>query len=160
MPYCAVRSVKGSVNVTSQGQKIAEAAKGWLGTPHINNAKVRGVGIDCGMLLLASTEDAGLIKEGSVKVEPYSNEWHLHRSEEWFLHYVEAHCEKVEDLQPGDFLLYQYGRCISHGAVYVGDNMVVHALVNQGVIMSNIDETMFFDAKGNSRLRGIYRFKE
>jgi cell wall-associated NlpC family hydrolase len=144
----------------NQGEKIAEAAKKWLGTPQINNAKVRGVGIDCGMLLLASTEDAGLIAKDSVKVEPYSNEWHLHRSEEWFLHYVEQHCEKVTDLKAGDFLLYQYGRCISHGAVYVGDGMVVHALVNQGVIMSNMNETMFYDAKGRSRLRGIYRFKE
>lgn len=160
MPYHALCSVERSVDVMKQGQMIAEAAKKWLGTPHINNAKVRGVGIDCGMLLLASTEDAGLIKKDSVKVEPYSNEWHLHRSEEWFLHYVESHCEKVDDLQVGDFLLYQYGRCISHGAVYVGDGMVVHALVNQGVIMSNMDETMFYDAKGRSRLRGIYRFKE
>lgn len=155
----AVYSIERGLNVSEQGLKIVEAAKSWLGTPHINNAKVKGKGIDCGMLLLASTEDAGLIEKGSVKVKPYSNEWHLHRSEEWFLSYVQEHCDKVEEMQPGDFLLYQYGRCISHGAVYIGNDTVIHAMVNRGVIMSNINEVMFLDAHGNSRLRGIYRFR-
>lgn len=142
------------------GEKIAKAALEWLGTPHINNAKVKGIGVDCGMLLIGALEDSDTIKKDSIEIKPYSNEWHLHRSEEWFLRYVEEHCEKVSDLKVGDFLLYQYGRCISHGAVYVGNNMIVHALVKRGVIMSNMDETMFYDAKGHSRLRGIYRFKE
>ena len=155
----AVYSIERGVNVSEHGQRIAEAAKSWLGTPHINNAKVKGKGIDCGMLLLASTEDAGLIKKGVVQVEPYSNEWHLHRSEEFFKAYVEKYCDKVDDLQVGDFLLYQYGRCVSHGAIYIGNDTVVHAMVRQGVIMSNINEVMFFDAHGKSRLRGIYRYR-
>ncbi len=145
--------------MSANGNAIAKAAMEWLGTPHINNAKVKGIGVDCGMLLIASAEDAGVIEKDSVKVKPYSNEWHLHRDEEWFRNYVEQFCEKVDDLQVGDFLLYQYGRCISHGAVYVGNNTVVHAIVNRGVVMSNMNETMFYDAKGNSRLRGIYRYR-
>lgn len=146
----------------NNGVAIAEAAGKWLGTPHKNNAKVRGVGVDCGMLLIGAVEDAGLIEKDSVKVKPYSNEWHLHRDEEWFRAYVEEHCEKVDDIkdiQIGDFLLYQFGRCVSHGAIYIGDNMVIHALVRYGVILSNLNETMFFDAHGESRLRGIYRYK-
>lgn len=145
--------------MSANGNAIAKAAMEWLGTPHINNAKVKGIGVDCGMLLIASAEDAGVIEKDSVKVKPYSNEWHLHRDEEWFRSYVEQFCEKVDDLQVGDFLLYQYGRCISHGAVYIGNNTVVHALVNRGVVLSNMNETMFYDAKGNSRLRGIYRYR-
>lgn len=141
------------------GKDIAKAACEWLGTPHINNAKVKGVGVDCGMLLIAALEDSHTIEKDEIKIKPYSNEWHLHRDEEWFRSYVEAHCDKVDDLQVGDFLLYQYGRCISHGAVYIGNNMVVHALVGQGVVLSNMDETIFLDAKGESRLRGIYRFR-
>ncbi len=145
--------------MSENGNAIAKAAREWLGTPHINNAKVKGIGVDCGMLLIASAEDAGVIEKDSVKVKPYSNEWHLHRDEEWFRSYVEQFCDKVEDLQIGDFLLYQYGRCISHGAVYIGNNTVVHAVVDRGVILSNMNETMFFDAKGKSRLRGIYRYR-
>lgn len=142
-----------------RGQEIAEASLGWLGTPHINGARAKGHGVDCGMLLIASLEDAGAIIHGAIPITPYSNEWHLHRSEEWFLHYVQTYCDKVERMQAGDFLLYQFGRCISHGGVYVGNDMVCHAVVDQGVILSSLDDVMFLDAKGHSRLRGIYRFR-
>lgn len=141
------------------GKDIAKAACEWIGTPHVNNAKVKGIGVDCGMLLIAALEDSGTIKKDDIKIKPYSNEWHLHRDEEWFKSYVEQYCDKVDDLQVGDFLLYQYGRCVSHGAVYIGNNTVVHALVDRGVILSNINEIMFLDAKGKSRLRGIYRYR-
>ena len=63
-----------------QGEKIGRAAEKWLGTPHVNGAKVMGVGVDCGMLLIASLEDAGVIQQDTIVVEPYSNEWHLHHS--------------------------------------------------------------------------------
>lgn len=141
------------------GKDIAKAACEWIGTPHVNNAKVKGIGVDCGMLLIAALEDSGTIKKDDIKIKPYSNEWHLHRDEEWFKSYVEQYCDKVDDLQVGDFLLYQYGRCVSHGAVYIGNDTVVHALVDRGVILSNINETIFLDAKGKSRLRGIYRYR-
>lgn len=142
----------------AEGKKIAEEAKSWLGTPHINNAKVKGIGVDCGMLLIGSLEGAGVIDPNSIDVKPYSNEWHLHHSDEWFLNYVKSYCTKVRRPRPGDFLLYQYGRCVSHGAVYVGKGRVVHAVIRQGVIMSNINEVQFLDAKGKTRLRGVYRY--
>ena len=141
-----------------QGEKIAAAARGWLGTKHMNGARVRGRGIDCGMLLLAAVEDAQMIPRGEVDPDPYSNEWHLHHSEEWFLSYVQKYCSRVEEMRPGDFLLYQYGRCVSHAGVYCGNGVVCHALVDQGVVLTDIDDVMFFDARGKSRLRGIYRY--
>ena len=105
-------------------------------------------------------EDAGIIQKDELAVKPYSNEWHLHHSDEWFLFYVQAYCKKItpKAMRPGDFLLYQYGRCISHAAVYCGNDTVCHALVKHGVILSDINDVMFFDAHGNSRLRGVYRF--
>lgn len=144
----------------TNGEKIAKEAMTWISTPHVNMAKVKGIGVDCGMLLIGSVEGAGLIKKDSISIPPYSNEWHLHRSEEWFLHHVESYCDKVSDLKIGDFLLYQFGRCISHGAIYVGDNRVIHAYINQGVVLSDINDVMFLDGKGESRLRGIYRFNK
>lgn len=141
-----------------KGKAIAAAALAWLGTPHINGARAKGHGVDCGMLLIASLEGAGVVGQDAIDIAPYSNEWHLHHSEEWFLHYVQTYCYEVDKMQPGDFLLYQFGRCISHGGVYVGGGMVCHAVVEQGVILSGLDDVMFLDAKGRSRLRGVYRF--
>ena len=132
----------------NMGRKIADAALEYLGTPHVNQAKVKGKGIDCGMLLIASLEDAGAVPKDSIEIAPYSNEWHLHHSEEWFKGYIEKYCDKVEELQEGDFVLYQYGRCASHGAVYVGNGIVCHALVNHGCVLTEMDEAMFLDAHG------------
>lgn len=144
----------------TDGEKIAKAAAAWLGTPHINGAKIKGRGVDCGMLLIGCVEDAELLKKDSVQIESYSNEWHLHHSEEWFLSYVQKYCDEVETMQPGDFLLYQFGRCISHGAVYVGKGRAIHAYIDRGVVMTDLSDVMFYDAKGRSRLRGIYRFNK
>lgn len=141
-----------------EGKKIAAAALDWLGTPHVNAARVRGKGIDCAKLCMAATEDAGLLPVGTIVAEGYSNEWHLHQSGEKMLEYFQAYCTEVTELQPGDFLLYQYGRCISHAGVYIGNGTICHSLVGHGVILSSIDDVMFLDAKGRSRLRGIYRY--
>lgn len=145
----------------TDGEKIAAAARSWLGTPHVNQARVKGIGVDCGMLLIGALEDAGLIDKGAIKIVPYSNEWHLHHSEEWFLSYVKKYCIPVTetDMAIGDFLMYQFGRCVSHGGIYIGDNQIIHAVIDQGVILSDLNDVMFLDAHGRSRLRGIYRFK-
>ena len=143
----------------NMGRKIADAALEYLGTPHVNQAKVKGKGIDCGMLLIASLEGAGAVPKDSIEIAPYSNEWHLHHSEEWFKGYIEKYCDKVEELQEGDFVLYQYGRCASHGAVYVGNGIVCHALVNHGCVLTEMNDVMFLDAHGKSRVRGFYRFR-
>lgn len=139
---------------------VVKEAYTWLGTPHVNDSKVKGKGVDCGMLLIACLENTGRVKKGEIQVEPYSNEWHLHHSEEWFLSTVEKYCKRIplEFIEPGDFLLYKFGRCVSHGGVYVGNNQEIHALVEQGVVLSDINDVMFLDAHGRSRLHGIYRF--
>ena len=141
-----------------EGKKIAAAALDWLGTPHVNAARVRGKGIDCAKLCMAATEDAGLLPVGTIVAEGYSNEWHLHQNGEKMLEYFQKYCSPVDTMQPGDFLLYQYGRCISHAGVYIGNDTICHSMANHGVILSNINDVMFLDAKGRSRLRGIYRY--
>lgn len=144
----------------SDANAIVKEAYTWLGTPHINQAKVKGKGVDCGMLLIACLEGAGIIEKDSIEIPPYSNEWHLHHGEEWFLRVVESYCEEVpmEEIQPGDFMLYKFGRCVSHGAVYVGNGRVIHAMVERGVILSDINDVMFLTRKGEARLHGVYRF--
>lgn len=148
----------------STGQKIANAAIRWLGTPYQNNAMVRGVGVDCAYLLVAAVVESGLMPKDKLNIEDYSNEWHLHHSEEKYLKYVEQVADKVDlkndILEIGDFLLYQFGRCISHGAIYIGNGLVIHAFVDYGVIFSKLEDVIFNDSRGRSRLRAVYRFRE
>ena len=148
----------------STGQKIANAAISWLGTPYQNNAMARGVGVDCAYLLVAAVVESGLMPKDKLNIEDYSNEWHLHHSEEKYLKYVEQVADKVDlendILEIGDFLLYQFGRCISHGAIYIGNGLVIHAFVDYGVIFSKLEDVIFNDSRGRSRLRAVYRFRE
>lgn len=144
----------------SVGGLIKDTAMTWLGTPYSNNAMAKGYGVDCAHFLLGTLIDAKLLDSADMTIEYYSNEWHLHRSEEKFLKYIRKVAYEVETLEVGDFLLYQYGRCISHGGVYVGDNMVIHSYIDQGVILSKLDDVIFYDNVGKSRLRCIYRFNE
>jgi len=145
------------------GEKIAKAAMGWLGTPYVNNSMAKGVGVDCSYLLIGAFIDSGVMRPDRLQIEDYSNEWHLHHSEEKYLKYIRQIADEVpldEGPQVGDILLYQYGRCISHGAIYLGDDLVIHAFVDLGVILSKTDDILFYDQKGRSRLRAIYRYRE
>ncbi len=145
------------------GERIAQSAMKWLGTPYMNNTMIRGLGVDCSYLLVAALVDSGVMSPNRLHIENYSNEWHLHHSEEKYLKYVQQVADEIEEgapLKKGDFLLYQYGRCISHGAIYVGSGLVIHSFVDQGVILSKLDDSLFYDKKGRSRLRAVYRYRE
>lgn len=141
-----------------QGKLIANVALTWVGTPYMNYAMVKGRGVDCAHLIVGVLLEAGLLHEGDLRIEAYSNEWHLHRSEEKFIKHIKKIAYEVTKPQIGDFLLYQYGRCVSHGAILVEPNVVAHAFVDQGVILSKLDDVLFYDNTGKSRLRKIYRF--
>lgn len=142
------------------GDDVVRAACAWLGTPHVNGAKIKGIGVDCGQLLIGVAEDCGAIRRGEVVTAPYSNAWHLHRSTPFFEELVKTYCDPVDGLpEPGDYLVYQYGRCVSHGGIYMGNDMVLHAYIDQGVVLSAYHDVMFYDARGRFRLRGVYRLK-
>lgn len=137
-----------------------EEAKTWLNTPYHSGAKLKGVGVDCGQLLIAVYENVGVLNPGECEPGYYSPEWHLHRSEEKYLSWVQKYSDRVENNpKPGDIVLFKFGRCVSHGGIYIGDNKIIHAYINMGVIMSDMREAILLDKRGKSRLYGIYRPK-
>ena len=93
---------------------IAEA-RSWLGTPYHNCADIKGVGVDCGMLLVRVFVDTGLA--ASFDPRPYPADWHLHRSEEKYLGFVFDRGSEVATPQPGDVMVMRIGRCYSHGGI-------------------------------------------
>jgi NlpC/P60 family putative phage cell wall peptidase len=95
--------------------KILAEARSWIGTPYHNCADIKGVGCDCGMLLVRVFVDLGLIAPFDPR--PYTADWHLHRGEERYLDALLARAAKVEAPQPGDVMLFRVGRCYSHGGV-------------------------------------------
>jgi cell wall-associated NlpC family hydrolase len=112
--------------------KIVAEARSWLATPYHHCADVKGVGVDCGMLIVRVFVDAGLCPPFDPR--PYSPQWHLHRSEEIYLGFIGDHCAEVIEPQQGDVVVFKYGRCYSHGGIVTQSSplTLVHAYQPRG----------------------------
>src|SRR5438309_8526646 len=108
--------------------EICAIARSWLGTPYHHMGRVKGAGVDCAMFPLEVYREAGLIK--SIEIPYYPQQWMLHRSEEIYLGVVQRHAREIEQPAPGDFVLYHFGRCWSHGAIVLDWPLIIHALTN------------------------------
>jgi len=106
---------------------IVAMARSWIGTPYHNCADIKGVGVDCGMLIVRVFVDTGLCAPFDPR--PYASDWHLHRSEERYLGFVFDRCAEVEAPQHGDVMVMRFGRCYSHGGIVTAAKplKIVHA---------------------------------
>jgi len=104
---------------------VVEEAKTWLRTPWVHDQCVKGAGVDCGRLLKACFVGPGVVAE--FEIEPYPMDWMLHREEEKYLGFVEAHMDRVETPLPGDIVVWKFGKCFSHGAIVVDWPVIIHA---------------------------------
>ena len=98
-----------------QRAAIVAEVRSWIGTPYHNCADIKGVGVDCGMLIVRVFVDAGLCAPFDPR--PYPADWHLHRSEERYLGFIFDRCAEVETPQAGDVMVLRFGRCYSHGGI-------------------------------------------
>jgi len=122
---------------------IVAEARSWLGTPYHHMARVKGAGVDCGQLLAAVYENAGVTPH--VEPESYFPDFMMHRDEERFLGYVERYARQVFNLEPlpGDVALFRFGRVISHGAIVIAWPEVIHAYIDTGdVTLDNIETNL------------------
>lgn len=113
-------------------QAVCTEAQRWLGTPYHHEAAVLGHGVDCGMLLVRVYNDVGVMAVPDPR--PYAQDWNLHRSQEMYLGWVDMWCEPTQEPQPGDIVVWRFGRTFSHGGIYVGDGLVLHAWRNVGEV--------------------------
>jgi cell wall-associated NlpC family hydrolase len=126
------------MTVDEQRARVVAEAKSWLRTPYHHRGRIKGAGVDCGMLLIEVFAAAGVIEDFDPGYYPH--DWHLHRSEERYLGWVERHAHRVDVPLPGDVLLFKFGRCISHGAIVVEWPTVIHAYLRQGCRLARADQ--------------------
>lgn len=109
---------------------IAEA-RSWEHTPYRDQGYVKGGAIDCGMLLVAAWVNSGVVEPFDPR--PYPPSWHLHHERERYLEWLNTCAMEVETWQPGDIVLWQFGRCYSHAGIIVNEHgHVLHALKEFG----------------------------
>lgn len=142
--------------MTPQDREIVVSeAISWLNTPYHHQGAIKGVGVDCVMLMIEVYRACGLVPD-SVDPRPYPHDWHMHRGEEIYLGGVEQLAVAVDEPQPGDIALFQFGRCVSHGAIVIKWPLVAHAYIEHGaVVLTDISKS----AALTSRLRGFYTLK-
>ena len=133
-----------------KSELILSEAQSWIRTPFHHKAMIKGVGVDCAHFVIGVFHETGLGPD--LKVEDYSPDWHLHQGGERFLNYLRQYCDQVEDPQPGDIAMFQFGRCASHAAIVVEWPKVIHAYYGQGVVYTSADDV---ELKG--RLHSFWR---
>ena len=112
---------------TKQRAAVVLAARAWVRTPYHPQGDIKGIGVDCGMLLVRIFVDAGLCAPFDPR--PYADDWFLHRAEERYLGFVFDRTKEVAAPLPGDVMVFRYGRCYAHGGIVTVVNplTIVHA---------------------------------
>jgi NlpC/P60 family putative phage cell wall peptidase len=129
----------------------------WVGTRYHDQACVKGAGVDCAMLLVGVARAVGLV-DPAWQPPVYSPEWHLHNNQEVLLDTLRRMGCQERDIvarQPGDILVFRYGRVASHCGVLVGPDYLVHASNADGQVVHHR-----LDAKLFGRLRHVFAFPE
>ncbi len=135
--------------MTADRARVVAEAMTWLGTPYHHHGRLKGVGVDCAGLPLAVYAEAGLIPE--TDVGHYSPQWHLHRSREVYLEWVERLGPRQishDEIQAGDFLIWRFGRTFSHGAIALDERRVIHAVARAAHVIIE-DRTLAVDLRAN-----------
>lgn len=124
-------------------QRVIAEAQTWLRTPYHHLADVKGVGVDCAMLVVAVYKACGLVP-GELDPRPYAPDWHLHRGEERFVGWLEQYAQPVDVALPGDVVIWRFGRTYSHGAIVIDDvGSIIHAYQDAGmVVLGSVHESM------------------
>lgn len=124
---------------TELRQLIIKEALEYLGTPYHHGARIKGVGVDCAQMPADVFERAGMIPH----IEPeYSPQWMLHRDEEKYLEWVRPFAREItrDQIQPGDLVMWKFGRTYSHSAIVIEPPTVIHAMQRgNAVVLGNMD---------------------
>jgi cell wall-associated NlpC family hydrolase len=119
-------------------QRIVNEAREWVGTPYRHFSSVKGSGADCGLFIMKVYENVGLINY--VQPAFYPVDWAFHNpTGEMFEQIVKGYCIEISKGEEGlgDIILYKFGKVLSHAAIIVENDMIIHSEKPVGVKLSN-----------------------
>lgn len=134
------------MTIGEQRAAVVAEAMSWQCTPYHHMGDLKGIGVDCAMFLVRVYAGLGIVP-AELDPRPYAAEWHLHHSEELYIDWLEQYGQLIGERdaeghvtgalpQPGDVSVYRFGRCFSHGVIHVGEDLVVHSYLRQGVVLA------------------------
>lgn len=124
-----------------QRAAVAAEATSWELTPYHHLARLKGIGVDCALLLCEVYERAGV----TPHIDPgeYAPQWGLHRDEEKYLEWLERYGHQVQTPGLGDVGAFRFGRTFSHAGIFVGPDLLVHAYIDAHVMRTRLSEAPF-----------------
>ncbi len=109
-------------NTYDQGVAIVNYARQFLGNPYVYGGTSLTNGADCSGFVQTLYADFGYSINRTATTQTYS-----------------GYAVSVDELQPGDLIMYGYGGEIEHVAMYEGNGMIIHASTEEtGIIESNM----------------------
>ena len=148
------------MNENEQRAAVVAEALTWQTTPYHPSAQIKGAGVDCLTLLVATFTAVGLIRD--VEVPYYPNDYMHHRDAEQYLEGLLQYTTEIDGPPlPGDIALWKFGRCYSHGAIVVAWPTVVHACAGRNVSTDDAEAAAWLTHVGeNTADRGRPRLKK
>lgn len=125
-------------------QQIVKEARSWIGTPYQHQAKLKGIGVDCAMLIAQIGQNIGLL-DPSKLVPNYSKQWHIHNRDEKLKDilldygFIEIPISKAKS---GDVLGFKYGRVMSHLAIRTPRENIIQASIETGKVTESTYDDM------------------
>lgn len=112
---------------------VAEAIT-WERTPYHGHGRLKGVGVDCAMYPALVFEACGHCPEVNPE---YSEQWMKHRDEEIYLAEIRRWARDIamEEVKPGDLIVWKWGRTYSHSAIVIEPPVVIHAVIDGGAVI-------------------------
>jgi cell wall-associated NlpC family hydrolase len=112
--------------MTATRQQVVLCALQWVRTPYHHQGRVKGVGVDCAGLGMGVFQACGLVP--AIDAGNYPPDWNLHHDTERLADWVEQFATRHHHRpQPGDVVLYRFGRAFGHLAIVVDWPLIVHA---------------------------------
>lgn len=126
-----------------QAEAICAEALTWRGTPFVDLAMLKGVGVDCAHFVLGVAYAVGLV-DPRYQSPVYHPGWHLHHPGEWLWEAMLAlGCTPLARAEAvaGDLVLAKLAGHQSHGhcAILLPDGRMIHALQPYGVVVHGYD---------------------
>jgi cell wall-associated NlpC family hydrolase len=147
-------------NTPERIHALQTAAAGWLGTPFVPNAAIRGHGVSCQKLVGRLYIETGFLPE-TFALPDAPMDWSHAHTESLVTRVINAHPEFFAplpriapgDLQPGDLLGFKIGGCVHHlGVVLERGGQFIHVLRRHNVRHSHAGDASYW-----SRLENLWR---
>jgi cell wall-associated NlpC family hydrolase len=116
------------MNHTDARAAVIAEARTWLRTPYHHHQCLKGVGVDCAMLLVGVYRACGFVP-AEYYPDEYSPEWYLHRDQPLFLEQLERFAKPIAAAAalPADIAMCSFGRHAAHGLILLDETYALHA---------------------------------